>query len=78
MSLKKRTIQCCKGDYHIFIDGKYYCLAPPDIECSQVKRAAGKFTKGEKKILYCSHQVPCAECKECFGNTCDTDNTKRG
>jgi hypothetical protein len=50
------------------MDGKYYCMAPPNIECAQVRKDAGRFTKGEKKILYCSHQVPCTECKEFFGN----------
>jgi len=68
MVMKKTQISCCKGEYHVLVDGKYYCMAAPNIECAQVRKDAGKFTKGEKKILYCSHQVPCTECKEFFGN----------
>ena len=68
MAIKKNVISCCKGEYHVYIDGKYYCMAPPNIECSQVMKDAGKFTSGEKKILFCSHQVPCTECREDFGN----------
>jgi hypothetical protein len=68
MVIKRTQIKCCKGEYHVLVDGKYYCMAPPNIECDQVRKEAGRFTKGEKKILYCSHQVPCSECKEFFGN----------
>ena len=68
MAIHKNIITCCKGEFHVLVDGKYYCMAPPNIECHQVLRDAGKFTRGEKKILYCSHQVPCSECREAFGN----------
>ena len=64
MAIKKIPIKCCKGQYHVQVNGKYYCMAPPNIECTQVKKDTGKFTRGEKKILYCTHQVPCSECKE--------------
>jgi hypothetical protein len=43
-------------------------MAPPNIECRQMKKDEGKFTKGEKNILYCSHQLPCTQCRESFGN----------
>ena len=64
MILKKKRIDCCKGEYHIIVDGKFYCMKPPDVECTQVCRDVGKFTKGEKKILYCQHhQHPCEKCQ---------------
>ncbi len=63
MPLKKKKLYCCKGEYHILIDGKYYCMAPPDIECEQLLKDAGKFTRGEKKIRYCKHfDKPCSDC----------------
>lgn len=68
MSINKNKITCCKGDYHVLMNGKYYCMAPPNIECRQMSKEAGKFTRGEKKIIYCSHQLPCADCSEAFGN----------
>lgn len=65
MPIKKKEIECCKGEYHVLVEGKYYCMAPPDIKCSQVLKDVGKFTKGEKKILYCvHHQNPCTKCSE--------------
>ncbi len=72
MTIKMKKISCCKGEYHVLMDGKYYCMAPPNIACAQVRKGAGKFTKGEKKILYCSHQVPCSECTVSFGNKTGT------
>jgi hypothetical protein len=64
MVINKKEIECCKGEYHVLVDGKYYCMSPPDIKCSQVLKDVGKFTKGEKKILYCvHHQTPCSQCK---------------
>jgi hypothetical protein len=77
MAIKKTSIQCCKGEYHVLVDGKYYCMAPPNIECRQMNKDAGKFTKGEKKILYCSHQVPCSECKEAFGNAANEKDKQK-
>ncbi len=63
MSIKKKNITCCKGRYHIMMDGKFYCMAPPDVACSQLHKDSGKFTQGDKKIFYCiHHQHPCAEC----------------
>ena len=63
MSIKKKEIECCKGEYHVLMDGKYYCMAPPNIKCSQVLKDVGKFTRGEKKIFYCvHHQSPCSQC----------------
>lgn len=65
MSVKKDEITCCKGKYHMLMNGKFYCMAPPNIECSQLLKDAGKFTKGDKKIFYCEHhQHPCSNCKQ--------------
>ena len=65
MAEKKRVIECCNGKYHIVMDGKFYCMKPPDIECRQACKDIGRFTRGEKKILYCEHhQHPCKKCAE--------------
>jgi len=64
MVIEKKKISCCKGQYHILMNGKYYCMAPPNILCDQQKKDVGKFTRGEKKIPYCMHhQNPCTACK---------------
>lgn len=76
MAINKNKITCCKSEYHVLMNGKYYCMAPPNIECRQMNKDTGKFTRGEKKIFYCSHQVPCTECKENFGNA-DEPETKQ-
>jgi hypothetical protein len=76
MSINKNKITCCKGDYHVLVDDTYYCMAPPNIDCQQMRKDAGKFTRGVKKILYCSHQVPCADCQKDFGNP-DKPNKKQ-
>lgn len=65
MTAKKDPEICCNGQYHIEIDGKYYCMAPPNFKCRQAVKDTGKFTNGEKKILYCTHhQSDCAKCKQ--------------
>ncbi len=63
MAITKKDIECCGGKYHILVDGKYYCMAPPNVKCAQHLKDVGKFTRGEKKILYCVHnQQPCSKC----------------
>ncbi len=60
-----KQIHCCKGAYHIKVNDRYYCMAPPDIICSKQQKDAGKYTKGEKKIYYCMHpDKPCSECTD--------------
>jgi len=62
---KKKKIECCNGKYHIEIEGKFYCMKPPDVECTQSLKDVGKFTGGKKKILYCEHhQGPCSQCAQ--------------
>lgn len=65
MSVKKKDkINCCKGKYHMLMNGKFYCMAPPNVECTQLLKDTGKFTKGDKKIFYCEHhQHLCSDCK---------------
>ncbi len=64
MTMEKKKIECCHGEYHMLVDGKFYCMKPPNIECAQICKDVGKFTKGEKKIMYCQqHQHPCSQCK---------------
>ena len=65
MTEKDKTEVCCNGKYRIEIDGKYYCMAPPNFKCSQTVKDVGKFTNGEKRILYCTHhQNTCAKCRQ--------------
>jgi hypothetical protein len=54
-----------KGEgFHKTIDGKFYCMAPPNYKCGRSVKDVGKFTEGKKKILYCkNHQYPCTKCK---------------
>ena len=47
------------------------------LSVTQMNKDAGKFTKGEKKILYCSHQVPCSECTEAFGNAANEKDRQK-
>ena len=57
--------KCCHGKYHVEIDGKFYCMAPPNYKCGKSVKDVGKFTEGEKKILYCkNHQYPCTKYKD--------------
>jgi len=56
----------CKPDPILFveIDGKFYCMAPPNYKCGRSVKDVGKFTEGEKKILYCKNrQYPYTKCK---------------
>jgi hypothetical protein len=63
-ALTMKKIDCCNGKYHVLVDGKFYCMKPLGVECSQSLKDLGKFTKGKKKILYCQHhQKPCTQCK---------------
>ena len=63
MAVKKNKINCCKGKYHVLMDDKYYCMAPPNIDCSQLLKDIGTFTRGDKKIFYCEHhQHDCPGC----------------
>jgi hypothetical protein len=52
-----------KGErLHKTIDGKFYCMDPPNYKCGKSVKDVGKFTEGEKKILYCkNHQYPCTK-----------------
>ena len=49
MAIKKTSIQCCKGEYHVLVDGKYYCMAPPNIECTQMMQGRGQIHQGGKE-----------------------------
>lgn len=63
MTSKGRKINCCNGQYHMLVDGNFYCMKPLDVVCSQACKDVGKFTGGQKKILYClHHQHPCEKC----------------
>jgi len=63
MKSKERKIDCCKGQYHVLVDKIFYCMKPLDVICSQAFKDVGRFTRGEKKILYCMHhQHPCKGC----------------
>ena len=63
--MKKTKIHCCQGAYHILMDGRYYCMAPPNIACEKQVLDAGKFTRGKKRICFCRHMdAPCIQCDE--------------
>ncbi|MCX8043208.1 MAG: hypothetical protein N3B18_03680 [Desulfobacterota bacterium] len=63
MAKAKQKITCCHGKYHVLMDETFYCMAPPNIQCAQLRKGAGKFTKGKKTIFYCTHfQHPCTGC----------------
>jgi len=43
---------------------KNVTMAPPNYKCGRSVKDVGKFTEGEKKILYCkNNQYPCTKCK---------------
>ena len=67
--MSRKKIECCGGEYHVLLEGRYYCMAPPNIDCAQLKKGAGQFTKGEKVPFCCHKQIPCSECKEAFKST---------
>jgi len=73
---KGKKIDCCKGQYHVLVDGTFYCMKPPDVVCSQACKNVGKFTRGEKKILYCMHHQH--HCESCAAVQEDSEVKARG
>jgi len=63
MVMKKTQISCCKGEYHVLVDGKYYCMAPPNIECAQVERMQVNSQKARKKFFIAHTRSPVLNAK---------------
>ena len=37
------------------MDGKYYCMAPPNTECDQVRKAEGRVYQGGERKFFIVH-----------------------
>jgi len=47
--------KCCHGKYHIEIDGKFYCMAPPNYECGRSVKYVGNLQKEQRR--FCTAKI---------------------